>query len=70
MFDISFEVSKTFEEELNATTCVPVFDTLFQALAEDIYVLFEVIPSVRVCLSSLPWACKPIHSPLGSHIPL
>ena len=35
MYDISFEVSRTFEEELDATTCVPVFDTLFQALAED-----------------------------------
>ena len=35
MYDVSFEVSRKFENELDATRCVPVFPILFQALADD-----------------------------------
>ena len=35
MYDIAFEISRTFPNELDATRCVPVIQLLFQKLKDD-----------------------------------
>ena len=35
MYDVAFEVSRTFKYELDAKRCLPIFDLLFQALKLD-----------------------------------